>query len=181
LIDVASLYAGRVSEISIENNPYLAGTTDLKPLVVALTGASEPWPGLLSWAAAAAGLIAMVLVFRRSPHDGALHFSALALFSLWSVYHRSYDAVVCIVPLAVFVRNLRRSESVGVSLALLALLVPFMVGVPGLLTDRLKLAPQQLASPVAQAGLHLERVTVLLLFCACLWLLWRDPRTAASR
>jgi len=136
-----------------------------------LTG-SERVSSWLNIAIIAGGLIWMALVFRRAPKAETLHLAVVTFFSLWFVYHRIYDAVICIVPAAVFADLIIRDKHRKIGVACMAGLALFATSIPGLMTERLHLSADSLAAnPAGFAGLHFERLLVFGMFCFLLVLL----------
>jgi hypothetical protein len=150
-----------------------AGATGLKALVFSLTGDAHV-TNIIRIGLIVIALVAMAVIFARTPGQEALHYAALSLFALWFAYHGIYDAVLCVIPAAVFI-NILASERhvmlgrIGViSLGLLAL------SIPGLLTERLRFDPVSLAAkPAGWLALQIERLVVFGLFWMLLVLLVR--------
>lgn len=167
-------YVEAILHYSSVNDPLFAGRTELGPLLFQLTGRNEVLAGTINFALVAAGMLSMVLVFRRRPQCERLHLCVVAFFSLWYVYHRSYDSVLCILPAAIFVGFLEAKifpKLAGISLAVLSL---FIISVPGLLIERLHIkAEDLLAHPGGVLVLNLERLLVFGMFWYVLVFLWR--------
>ncbi|HEU4391179.1 MAG TPA: glycosyltransferase family 87 protein, partial [Blastocatellia bacterium] len=168
--DVVREYGSRIGELSLGNSSFLEGSTDLKPLIAAITGLTEPVPAVITGAICVIAIAAMAVVFRRTRSCELLHFSVLALFSLWAVYHRSYDAVICLIPAAALITWLGRREAAWAALAGLALLASLVVGVHGLITSRLSFLADHWPGVLA---VHAERLIVFGLFWLFVWILWR--------
>lgn len=178
-VAVTSDYVHAISDISLSNSSFFAGSTDIKPLIVTLTGRTELLPALLVFGLSLFALLAMVIAFKREPQLENWHFAVLALFALWSVYHRSYDAVLCVVPAALLMDFIVRRKFLVFSAAGLAGLALLAIGIPGLLTDRLHLSADRLSgSLLGFLGLHAERLLVFGMFWSLLFLLWRSGRSA---
>ena len=172
-LDVTGDYLRIMLHTSITNDPHFAGATEIGPLLFALTG-SEQLAGRLNIALAAAGLLAMVLVFWRRPLCERLHLAILTFFSLWFVYHRIYDAVICVLPAAHFIDLSIRGRFRSFALIHLSALGLLAVSIPGLLTERLHLSGESLsANPAGFLGLHFERLLVFGMFWSLLIFLWR--------
>ena len=162
---------------SLSNDAHFAGSTEIGPLLFALTG-NESLANGLNIALAALALVAMGLVFTQTPRFEKMHLAILAFFSLWYVYHRTYDSVVCILPAAFFIDLIIRRKFLAFAVTCLSSLGLLAVSVPGLLTARLKLDVGTLsATPMGFLGLHIERILVFGLFWALLVLLWRVRAT----
>ncbi len=167
-------YVEAILHSSRVNDPVFVGRTELGPLLFQLTGRNEVLAGASSFAFVVAGMLSMVLVFRRRPQCERLHLAAVAFFSLWYVYHRTYDSVLCILPAAIFVDFLVGKIFPRLAVISLAVLSLFIISVPGLLIERLHLkAEDLLAHPAGVLGLNLERLLVFGMFWYVLVFLWR--------
>ena len=145
------------------------GATEIQLLFVSLTGGNRALTTGLTVGLVVMGIIAMALIFRRKPADEHLHFAILSLFSLWSVYHRTYDAVLCVIPAALLIDFVVRRRHLAFSAAALGGLSLLALSLPGLLTERLGLKAEVLSHNVLGfVGLHLERFIILGLFCGLL-------------
>ena len=171
VVDVVREYVSIIGGLSFANSSFLEGTTDLKPLVAAITGMAEPVPAVISGAVCVIALTMMAAAFRRTRSCEMLHFAVLALFSLWAVYHRSYDAVVCLIPAAALIVWLRSGEFVWAGIAGFVSLGSFVIGIHGLTAGHLGLAAHY--SRLVQIGLHIERLIVFGLFWLFIWILLR--------
>jgi len=179
MFDVAGDYVRMMLQTSITNDAHFAGATEIGPLVFGLTG-NERASSWLNIAMIAGALISMALVFRRVPKAEKFHLAVVTFFSLWFVYHRIYDAVICIVPAAVFADLIVRDRHRRIGVACMAGLALFAISIPGLLTERLHLSAESLAAnPAGFVGLHFERLLVFGMFCFLLVLLSK-LRTANS-
>jgi hypothetical protein len=166
-------YYRMMQRISISNDASFSGATEIGRALFALTG-SEPIANQLNIALAVIALASMGLVFWHNPQCEGLHLAALTFFSLWFVYHRIYDAVICILPAAVFVDFTIRNKLRRLSLICLATLGLLSLSIPGLLTERLHLGADKLsANPAGFLVLHLERLLVFGMFWLLLVALWR--------
>jgi glycosyl transferase family 87 len=176
-LEVILDYSGVTGHRSLSNDVQFSGATEIGPLLFALTG-SESWSDKLSIALAALGLVSMAVVFRREPQCEQAHLAVVAFFSLWFVYHRTYDSVMCIIPAAFLIDLLvRRKLRVFATICLSALGL-LAVSIPGLLRERLHLEVGALsANPLGFLGLHLERILIFGLFWSLLILLWRVGTT----
>jgi Glycosyltransferase family 87 len=174
LVAATGNYVEAILHISALNDPHFAGRTEIGPFLFQLTAGNEVLAGAINFALIVAAMLSMVVVFRRRPQCERLHLAVIAFFSLWYVYHRTYDSVLCTLPAAVFVDFLARRifpKLAVISLAVLSLLV---ISVPGLLEDRLHLAVEDLlAHPAGVLALNLERLLVFGMFCCLLVFLWR--------
>jgi hypothetical protein len=151
-----------------------AGNSEIRPLVLSIVGGNETLTLVLTITLGLAGLIAMAVVFRRTPECENAHFAVLALFALWAAYHRVYDSVMCILPAALLIDLMVRKRLVGFSRFWLAGLGLLAVSLPGLLTERLQLKPEELSStPAGWLGLHIERLLVFGLFWSLVFVMWR--------
>jgi hypothetical protein len=91
---------------------------------------------------------------------------------LWSVYHRTYDSVFCLIPAALLVDFAIRKRFVAFSRFWLSGLVLLIISIPGLLVDRLKFDPTNPTdNPFIFLGLHVERLLVFGMFWSLLYLI----------
>jgi hypothetical protein len=181
IFDVAGGYVRMMLQTSITNDAHFAGATEIGPLLFGLTG-NERASGWLNILMIAGGLISMALVFRRTPKTEQFHLAVVTFFSLWFVYHRIYDAVILVIPAAMFADLIVRGTRRRVGIAGVAILVLFAVSIPGLLTERLHLSATSLsANPAGFVGVHFERFLVFGMFCWLLVLLskFRDANCVA--
>lgn len=163
-IEAARRYVDVITGLHVNVSGW-TGTTEIKLLLVGVTGGDGPLAGLLSLALAGLALVAMAFLFARRTTDENQHYSLLALFALWSSYHRTYDALICILPAALLIGFLIKNRFVGFSRFWLGGLGLFVVSVPGLLLDRLKLDPATVSgNPLGWLGLHIERIVVFGMF-----------------
>ncbi|HEV8487900.1 MAG TPA: glycosyltransferase family 87 protein [Blastocatellia bacterium] len=155
-----------------------AGNTEIRPLLMSVTGGNETLTLALTVTLGLAGLIAMAVVFRRTPECEKAQFAVLALFALWSAYHRVYDSVICILPAALLIDFVVRKKLVGFSRFWLGGLGLLTLSLPGLLTERLHLDAAELSgNPAGWLGLHIERLLVFGLFWSLLFVMWREARS----
>ncbi|HTF37496.1 MAG TPA: glycosyltransferase family 87 protein [Blastocatellia bacterium] len=172
LFDVTGDYVRGMLHISITNSVVFAGVTEIGPLLFALTG-NEQFADWLNITLIFIAALAMCLVFWKTPHREEFHITILTFFSLWFVYHRVYDAVICVLPAAVFFDLIVRGRARKLGSICVAALGLLAVSVPGLLTERLHLSGERLAAnPLGLLGLHLERLLVFVMFWSLLILLW---------
>lgn len=172
--EAISQYARAVSQIYLAGTSADMGTSEIKLLFFALSGENESFAAILTLLLSVAALICMGIVFSRKPRWELAHVSALALFSLWSVYHRTYDSVLCLLPAALIVDSLIRKRFVSFSRFWLAGLALLILSIPGVLVDRLKMSPAELAgNPLLFLGLHIERLLVFGMFWSLIFLMWR--------
>ena len=159
-----------------------AGNTELKLLIYDLTGQNASLTAMLTIALGLAGLVAIGIVSHRLQRDEMLHYALLALFALWSAYHRVYDSVFCIVPAVLLVHYYSSGRLVRFSRFWLCGLAILVVSIPGLLTERLGLTEAALrANPIGWLALHSERLLVFGLFCALCWVGWKSkPATVKT-
>jgi hypothetical protein len=125
----------------------------------------------------------MAIVFRREPRCEKAHLAVVAFFSLWYVYHRTYDSVSCILPAAFFIDLLVRKRFRVFAAICLSALGLLAVSIPGLLTERLHLQVASLsANPLGFLGLQIERILIFGLFWSLLIFLWRvGPTDRAAK
>lgn len=179
-IEVTADYV-RLTIASAANDKRFTGTTEIGPLLLSMTGGNQSLSGKIGILLALAGLISMMVAFHRRPRSEHVHLSIVTLYSLWFVYHRPYDSVICILPAALFIGFIKQRKYLAFSSICLAALGLFIVSLPGLLTERLHLRVEDLSSsPAGFLGLHLERIIVLGLFCSLLIFLWRTSPTLTA-
>ena len=173
LFQVMSQYFSLASQILVSGLPGRTGTTEIKLLFLDLSG-HESFAATITLAFSIAALICMGIVFYRKPRWELAHFAALALFGLWSIYHRTYDSVLCLLPAALLVDLLIRKRFVAFSRFWLAGLGLLIISIPGVLVERLNLSPADLSNnPLLTLGLHIERLLVFGMFWSLLFLMWR--------
>lgn len=173
LFQVISQYFSLASQILVSGLPGRTGTTEIKLLFLDLSG-NESFAATITLAFSIAALICMVIVFSRKPRWEPAHFAALALFALWSIYHRTYDSVMCLLPAALLVDFLIRKRFVAFSRFWLAGLGLLIISIPGVVVDRLKMSPADLSNnPLLTLGLHIERLLVFGMFWSLMFLMWR--------
>ena len=181
LFQVISQYVGLAGQILVSGLPGRTGTTEIKLLFLDLTGGNECFAAILTLSLSTAALIAMAIMFSRKPRWETAHFAALALFSLWSVYHRTYDSVLCLIAAAMLTDFLIHKRFVAFSRFWLGALGLLVVSIPGLLVDRLKLDPSSFTrNPLFLLGLHIERLLVFGMFWSVLFLMWKTRDTGNS-
>lgn len=173
LFDVTGDYNRIILHTSITNDAHFAGATEIGPLLFALTG-NEQLANRLNIAVVVVAALAVCLVFWRTPHCEGFHLTILTFFSLWFVYHRIYDAVICVLPAAVFFDLIVRGKVRKLGFICVAALGLLAVSIPGLLTERLHLSGERLAAnPAGFLRLHFERLLVFVMFWSLLILLWK--------
>jgi len=181
-ITVTHDYISAIGQKSPSNDAAFSGSTEIGPLIFSLTGNNEPVANAITVIVEVAGLLAMFLCFRRARHYPEAHYAALASYSLWFVYHRTYDSVLFILPAAVLVGLIQNERFKRLGIVWLSALGLLVLSIPGLLTERLHLNPAVLAqSPLGLLGLHIERLLGLGLFCALLAVLLKAGETPGER
>jgi len=176
LFQVIRQYFGLAAQILFSGLPNRTGTTEIRQLFLDLSGGNESFAAIAGLSVSIAALICMLIVFTKKPKWELAHISVLSLFSLWSVYHRTYDSVFCLVPAALFVDFLVRERFVRFSKFWLAALGLLIFSVPGVLVDRLQLdanAPGR--NPLFLFGVHIERLLVFGMFWSLLFVIWKAP------
>jgi hypothetical protein len=173
LFQVMRQYVGLASQILVSGLPGRTGTTEIRLLFLDLIG-NQTVAIVSTLVFSTAALICMGVIFARKARWEMAHFAAVALFSLWSVYHRTYDSVLCLVPAALMVDFLNHNKFVKFSRFWLAGLGLLIVSIPGILADRLQMTAQDLAgNPLLMLGLHIERLLVFGMFWSLLFLMWK--------
>jgi hypothetical protein len=181
LFQVISQYVHLASQMLVSGLSGRTGTTEIKLLFLDLSGGNTSVAEITALSLSVAALICMAITFYRKPRWEAAHFAALALFSLWSVYHRAYDSVLCLIAAAMLTDFLVRKRFVAFSRFWLGALGLLVVSVPGLLVDRLKLDPSSFTrNPLLVLGLHVERLLVFGMFWSVLFLMWKTRDTGNS-
>ena len=181
LFQVIGQYLSLASSILVSGLSGRTGTTEIKLLFLDLSG-NQTFAAVITLVFSIAALICMGIVFYRRPRWEMAHFAALALFSLWSIYHRAYDSVLCLLPAALLVDFLVQKRFVAFSRFWLAALGLLIVSIPGVLVDRLKMSPADLANnPLLFLGLHIERLLVLGMFWSLMFLMWKAGKIRGQR
>jgi len=176
LFQVIRQYSGLAAQILFSGLPNRTGTTEIRLLFLDLSGGNESFAGIAGLSVSIAALICMLIVFTKKPRLELAHIAVVSLFSLWSVYHRTYDSVFCVVPAVLFVDSLVRERFVRFSKFWLAALGLLIVSVPGLLLDRLQLSASDLGrNPLFLVGVHIERLLVFGMFWTLLFVIWKAP------
>lgn len=178
LVGVIKQYIPLASQILYSGLPGRTGTTEIKMLFLDLSGGNEWFAAIITLVLSTTALACMAIMFIRKPRWEPAHFAALALFSLWSVYHRTYDSVLCLIPAAMLTDFLIKKRFVAFSRFWLGALGLLVISIPGLLVDRLKLDAARFAgNPFFLLGLHIERILVFGLFWSVLFLMWKTRET----
>jgi Glycosyltransferase family 87 len=173
LFQVIVQYLGLASQILVSGLPGRTGTTEIRLLFLELSG-NQTFAVVISLVLSIAALICLGIVFARKPRWEMAHFAALALFSLWSVYHRTYDSVLCLLPAALMVDFLIHKRFITFSRFWLAGLGLLIISIPGVLVDGLKMsAGDPSGNPVLMLGLHIERLLVFGMFWSLLFVMWK--------
>lgn len=171
--DVTGDYVRIMLHASPTHDAAFVGVTEIGPLLFALTR-NEPIANWLNITVVVIGALAACLVFWRTPRCEGFHLTILTFFSLWFVYHRTYDAVICVLPAAVFFDLIVRGKLRKPGFICVAALGLLAVSIPGLLTERLHFSRESLAAnPVGFLGLHFERLLVFVMFWLLLIVLWK--------
>lgn len=175
VVDVARSYATVLGQLSVSRDIAYIGTTEIKPLLVWLTRGDDFLANMLLVVLFLASLITMALVFTRRPEAEPIHFAILSLFALWSVYHRTYDCVLYILPVGLLIDLLIRRRHTTFSIFWLAASGLLVVSVPGLLTSRLGMSEETLAQSISGfAAIHIERVLTFAMFVSFSFVLWKE-------
>jgi Glycosyltransferase family 87 len=181
LIDAVGQYVAVVRKDFVSSETVFVGTSEIKPLLLSLTGGNESLSATLAITISLAALICMVLAFRRAPRFELAHFSALALFALWSVYHKTYDSVLCLLPAALCAALLIHRKFVTFSRFWLIALGLLIVSIPGILLERLKIDSNAISSnPLLLFGVHSERLLVFGMFWSVMFVIWKAADHCAT-
>jgi hypothetical protein len=175
-IKVVSDYVTAMSKLSIANTSVFVGSTEIKPLLTWLTGEDYIWSNILWGMLLTAAVIIMAFVFTRTPHAKQAHFAILSLFALWAVYHRSYDSMLYLIPVALLIDFLLHGHHQTFSVFWLAAAAGLLVlSVPGLLTSRLGIGEETITqSMFLLVAVHIDRVLSFGMYGSLLFLLWRS-------
>jgi hypothetical protein len=161
------------SQILVSGLPGRTGTTEIRLLFSDLIG-NQTVAIAVTLVFSIAALICMGVVFARKSRWEMTHFAAVALFSLWSVYHRTYDSVLCLLPAALMVDFLVHKRFIRFSRFWLAGLGLLIVSIPGVLVERLQMTAEDLSgNPLLMLGLHVERLLVFGMFWSLLFVMWK--------
>lgn len=180
-IKVVSDYVTVMSKLSLTQTSAFVGSTEIKPLLYWMTGGDYVWSNTLWVMLVISSIIIMAFVFARRPQAKHMHVAVLSLFPLWAVYHRTYDSVLYIIPIALLIEFLIRGKYITFSLAWLAATGLLILSIPGLLTSRLGIADETITgSTLLFAAVHIERVLTFGMFGSLLFLLWRADSIKAE-
>lgn len=177
LIEVVTGYLSFITQFSLS----FSATADFNSLLLGLTGGHKPLAILLGLAAALVTFVSLILVFRRRPEAENAHLALLSLFALWSVYHRTYDFMLCMIPVAVLIDFISKSRLLAFSYFWLAGFSLLALGLPGFVANRFSNeTSSQGAPPLVFFLIQSERLLVMGMFCSLLWVLWKraDQRTS---
>ncbi|HKO96768.1 MAG TPA: glycosyltransferase family 87 protein [Pyrinomonadaceae bacterium] len=170
LMDAIVDYYTSVKQLSAAS----PGAADLNSILLGLTGGHQFLSIGLGVSVVILALVAMFMVIRRRPESQNSHFALLALLALWPVYHRTYDFMLCLIPVAVLINFLVNRRLVVFSCAWLTGFSLLALGLPGLVTTRMNLeGGSQALTTLSFLLLHSERLLVLLAFWSLLWVLWK--------
>lgn len=182
LIEVARQYVSAMSRLYVSGVSADMGTTEVKLLFFALSGERETLTAVLTVAVSLCALICMRIVFARRPRLELEHCAGLALFSLWAVYHRTYDSVLCLLPAALMIDCLVKQNFVAFSRFWLAGLALLVVSLPGLLTDRLGLSGTAISNNLLlMLEVHFERLLVFGMFWSLMFLMWKAGKIRSKK
>jgi len=175
LIDVVRQYVDAARTAYVSGATIFEGTSEIKTLLLGLSGGNETLSAALVVAISLAALICMAIAFARAPKFEIAHFSALALFALWSVYHKTYDSVLCLIPAILQGDLLVQKRFVFLSRFWLAGLGLLIISVPGLLIDRLNIDTSVISTnPFLLFGVHVERLLMFGMFWSVIFLIWKS-------
>ena len=169
LFSAVSAYGAALGKVFDSRFSADTGSTEIQMLVASFTAGDRTMTAAITTGLCLLAIVSMAIVFARRRSEEDAQLAAVALFSLWSVYHRTYDSVLCVIPAAVLISFLIGRRLVAFTRASLAALAVFALGLPGFLTERLGISTEALSrNPFGFVGLHLERIVVFGLFCALL-------------
>jgi len=174
-------YIKVMSQIYVSGVSADMGTSEIKLLFFDLSGGNQSLAAILTLSLSVGALICMGIMFSRKPRWELAHFAALALFSLWAVYHRTYDSVMCLIPAALLADFLTRKRFVAFSRFWLAGLGLLILSIPGVLVYRLKIGAADLSGNLLlMLGLHIERLLVFGMFWSLMFLMWRAANVSTE-
>ena len=175
VVEVVRSYLALLGKLSVSTDGIWFGSTGIKPLLFWLTQ-GDPGAASLLWVISfIASLIIMAVIFARRPQAEAVHVAILSLFALWAVYHRTYDSVLYILPVALMIDLLIQRKHVAFSVFWLAATSLLILSVPGLLTSRLGISEETLSQSVfGFVAIHLERLLTLAMFVSLSFQLWKS-------
>jgi hypothetical protein len=182
LIRVVSDYVTAMNKLSVSTTSVFIGSTEIKPLLNWLTGGDYLWPTILFVVLLTSSVIVMALVFSRRPDAKHIHIGILSLFALWAVYHRTYDSVLYIIPIALLMDFLVHREHKTFSIFWLAATGLLVLSVPGLLTSRLGITEETISQSVfISVAVHVERILTFGMFGSLLFLLWKTRSIGSQK
>lgn len=174
LSKVVSDYVTVMSKLFITNTSAFIGSTEIRPLLNWLTGGDYFWSNILWVMLLTSSVIIMAFVFTRRPEAKQIHFAILSLFALWAVYHRTYDSVLYIIPIALLLEFLLHREHKTFGVVWLAATGLLVLSLPGLLTSRLGMSEETITQSIfILVAVHVERILTFGMFASLLFLLWR--------
>ena len=180
LVEVVRNYSAILGGLSVSTESLWIGSTGIKPLLVWVTGGNTGTANLVWVLLLIMSLVALAVVFSRTPQAEQVHVAILSLFALWAVYHRTYDSVLYILPVGVLIDWLIQKRHVTFSIFWLAATSLLILSLPGLLTSRLGISEEVLSrSAPGLIALHLERILTFGMFVSFLFVLWKE-RSAGS-
>lgn len=112
MVEVVRGYTAILGQLSVSTDSLWVGSTEIKPLLIWLTRGDPGVANLLWGTLFIASLIVLAVIFARRPQAERAHVAILALFALWAVYHRSYDSVLYILPVALLIELLIQRQHV---------------------------------------------------------------------
>lgn len=176
-IKVVGDYMTVMRKLPVSTDGPFIGSTEIKPLLIWLAGGDNIWSSVLFVALVTSSLVIMALIFTRRPEAEPVHFAIISLFALWMVYHRTYDSVLYIMPIALLIDFLVHREWRAFSGFWLAATGLLVLSLPGLLTSRLGLSEGMITqSTPGLVAVHVERILTFGMFASLLFLLWKaDP------
>ncbi len=172
-VKVVSDYVTVMSNLPGSTTGPFIGSTEIKPLLIWIAGGDNIWSSVAFAVVVASSLIAMALAFYRRPEAEPVHLAIISLFALWTVYHRTYDSVLYVIPIALLIDLLVQGKHKTFSRFWLAATGLLVISIPGLLTSRLGMSEGALTqSALGFVGLHVERLLTFGMFASLLFLLY---------
>lgn len=182
VVEVARSYITVLGQLAVSSDTAYVGSTEIKPLLIWLTRGEQGAANILLVILFITSLIILAVIFAKRPQAEPVHFAMLSLFALWAVYHRTYDSVLYILPVALMIDLLIHRKHVTFSVFWLAATGLLVLSIPGLLTSRLGISEETLSQSILGfVAIHLERLLTLAMFVSLSFLVWKAGSFGASR
>jgi hypothetical protein len=167
VVEVVKNYANILGQISGSRDIAYVGSTEIKPLLIWMSRGNDDATNILLALLVVASLIVVAVVFARRPEAEPVHFAILALFALWTVYHRTYDSVLYILPVALLIDFFVHRRFVTFSIFWLVATGLLVISLPGLLTSRMGIGEEMLTQSILGfVAINIERVLTIGMFAS---------------